>query len=213
MLAAHLREHTMSESIVFSEEQKAVLLALASRWLSTALQAERLAEEYPKEEGKLPLLRRAAHYRDSAVELQMVADANNPMPKSKRENHAIAEAFYAVNDPEHIPAWNIQNVSAAEIGKAKKLIEELIAQGVSLDRAKPQLERLAEQIKRSTVGKRLREERKRLGFNQAEFGAIGGVQKRSQIDYEKDRRSPDANYLFAVAAAGVDVNYVITGNK
>lgn len=58
---------------------------------------------------------------------------------------------------------------------------------------------------------RLREERKRLGLNQEEFGALGGVKKGAQINYEKGDRAPDADYLANVAVAGADVLYLITG--
>ncbi|WP_219136391.1 helix-turn-helix domain-containing protein [Janthinobacterium sp. UMAB-60] len=58
---------------------------------------------------------------------------------------------------------------------------------------------------------RLKEERKRLGLNQDEFAALGGVKKGAQFNYENGSRSPDADYLAAVAAAGVDVLYLLTG--
>jgi len=58
---------------------------------------------------------------------------------------------------------------------------------------------------------RLREERKRLGLNQDGFAALGGVQRTAQINYEKGERNPDAAYLSAIAAAGVDVTYILTG--
>lgn len=60
---------------------------------------------------------------------------------------------------------------------------------------------------------RLREERVRLGFNQADFAALGGVAKTSQFNYEKGERSPDAAYLVAIGAIGVDVLYVLTGTR
>lgn len=41
----------------------------------------------------------------------------------------------------------------------------------------------------------------------------GGVLKQAQLHYEKDERAPDARYLAGVAAAGVDVLYVITGQR
>lgn len=62
-----------------------------------------------------------------------------------------------------------------------------------------------------TVGGRLKAERERLGLSQIDFSGIGGVSKVSQFNYESDKRSPDATYLAAIAAAGVDVQYVITG--
>lgn len=64
-----------------------------------------------------------------------------------------------------------------------------------------------------TIGERLRAERERLDFSQAAFGAIGGVAKRAQIRYEQGERSPDADYLAAVAKVGVDVRYVVTGER
>lgn len=63
------------------------------------------------------------------------------------------------------------------------------------------------------LGERLKEERVRLGLNQAEMAALGGVAKTSQFNYEKGERSPDAAYLVAVEAAGVDVLYVLTGKR
>lgn len=63
------------------------------------------------------------------------------------------------------------------------------------------------------IGERLREERVRLGFNQTDFAAIAGVAKTSQFNYEKGDRSPDAVYLAAVAEQGVDILYVIIGQR
>jgi len=60
-------------------------------------------------------------------------------------------------------------------------------------------------------GKRLTEERKRLGLNQTEFGKIGGVTKTSEVNYESGERSPNVDYWQAVAAAGADVQYILTG--
>lgn len=57
----------------------------------------------------------------------------------------------------------------------------------------------------------MREERERLGLNQVAFAAQGGVQKAAQINYEKNERRPDTEYLAGIASAGVDVLYVVTG--
>ncbi|WP_343734514.1 helix-turn-helix transcriptional regulator [Acidovorax sp.] len=57
------------------------------------------------------------------------------------------------------------------------------------------------------------EERNRLGMNQTDFAAHGDVGKATQINYEKGERSPDADYLAAVASVGVDVLYVVTGKR
>ena len=59
---------------------------------------------------------------------------------------------------------------------------------------------------------RLKEERKRLGLNQSAFGAIAGVSKDAQLNYESGSRTPDATYLQAIAGAGVDALYLLTGS-
>lgn len=63
------------------------------------------------------------------------------------------------------------------------------------------------------IGERLRQERERLGANQTDFAAKAGVSKNTQYNYEKGERSPDADYLSAVAAMGVDVLYVVTAER
>lgn len=65
----------------------------------------------------------------------------------------------------------------------------------------------------SGLGERLREERKRLGLSQADFGALGGVRANAQSKYESDERSPDTDYLSGIMSAGVDVLYVLTGKR
>lgn len=64
-----------------------------------------------------------------------------------------------------------------------------------------------------TIGVRLKEERSRLGLNQTDMAATGGVGKTTQINYEKGAGAPDAFYLAAVERLGVDVLYVITGER
>ncbi|KUZ46036.1 helix-turn-helix domain-containing protein [Burkholderia territorii] len=60
---------------------------------------------------------------------------------------------------------------------------------------------------------RLKEERQRLGMNQTAFAALGGVSKDAQLNYENGSRRPDAAYLELVASHGVDVLYVLTGQR
>lgn len=48
-------------------------------------------------------------------------------------------------------------------------------------------------------------------MSQPALAEIGRVTMRSQRNYEKDERSPDAIYLAAIAAAGADVRYILTG--
>jgi transcriptional regulator with XRE-family HTH domain len=63
----------------------------------------------------------------------------------------------------------------------------------------------------SNFGSRLREERKKTGLNQEDYGSIGGVKKGAQLNYETGERYPDAAYLEKIAAAGADVQYIVTG--
>lgn len=65
----------------------------------------------------------------------------------------------------------------------------------------------------STIGERLKEERKRLKLNQTVFGEIGGVQRRAQVSYEADASSPTADYLSKIAKAGCDVSYIVIGRR
>lgn len=60
---------------------------------------------------------------------------------------------------------------------------------------------------------RLREERKRLGLSQEEFAFLGGVQRNAQSTYERGERRPDSDYLAGIAENGVNVHYLLTGQK
>lgn len=60
---------------------------------------------------------------------------------------------------------------------------------------------------------RLKTERKRLKLRQVDLAALAGVTAQSQIQYEKGRMRPGADYLGAIARAGVDVVYVLTGER
>lgn len=61
------------------------------------------------------------------------------------------------------------------------------------------------------IGGRIRKERERLQLSQQTFGRIGGVEANAQGQYESGRRLPKADYLAAIAAAGVDILLVLTG--
>jgi len=63
----------------------------------------------------------------------------------------------------------------------------------------------------STLAERLKEERNRLGLNQADFGAKAGVSRETQINYESGSREPKTGYLAAITEIGVDVMYILTG--
>lgn len=64
-----------------------------------------------------------------------------------------------------------------------------------------------------SIGERLREERERIGLSQTALAQIGGVGKTTQIKYEKGASSPDSAYLSAVSDEGVDVFYVLKGQR
>lgn len=65
----------------------------------------------------------------------------------------------------------------------------------------------------TTSNERLAEERARLGHGQSEFAALGGVGRGAQANYEKGLRQPDMAYLEAIAQAGADVLYIVTGAR
>jgi transcriptional regulator with XRE-family HTH domain len=62
-----------------------------------------------------------------------------------------------------------------------------------------------------SIGARVREERERLGYNQTDFAGLGDASLRSQIEWEKGKAFPNAKVLAAIAAAGADVQYILTG--
>lgn len=65
----------------------------------------------------------------------------------------------------------------------------------------------------STIADRLKEERKRLGFNQEGFAELAGITKRPYIEWEGGRTSPTAAQLAALAIEGADVQYIVTGER
>ncbi|WP_219214128.1 helix-turn-helix domain-containing protein [Variovorax boronicumulans] len=65
----------------------------------------------------------------------------------------------------------------------------------------------------SSIGSRLRDERERLGYNQSDLAELGGSTRKSQFNYETDARRPDADYLAAIAAVGLNVLFILTGSE
>lgn len=61
--------------------------------------------------------------------------------------------------------------------------------------------------------KRLRAERKRLAISQVEFGRLGGVSKAAQWLYEAGKNWPTVEYLETLKSNGVDVVFLVTGNR
>jgi len=62
-------------------------------------------------------------------------------------------------------------------------------------------------------GPRLREERERIGLNQAQLAALAGVQRLAQGLYESEARSPSIKYLMAIGESGVDLYFVLFGTR
>lgn len=62
-------------------------------------------------------------------------------------------------------------------------------------------------------GERIKEERERLGFNQADFAAFAGATRKTLFNWESGAASPNAEALAAWAREGLDVLYVVTGQR
>lgn len=67
--------------------------------------------------------------------------------------------------------------------------------------------------KKLDIGQRLKNERLRLELSQAELAAELGTNKKSQTNYELGHNQPSASYLAAAARLGIDVAYVLTGER
>lgn len=63
------------------------------------------------------------------------------------------------------------------------------------------------------IGERLRKERERLGFNQPDFAGFAGATKQTLFSWENGHSSPKADQLAALGEHGVDVYYVLTGQR
>lgn len=63
------------------------------------------------------------------------------------------------------------------------------------------------------IGIRIKEERERLGHTQPVFAEFANAKKRTLIDWEKGVSSPTAVQLSALSEIGVDVMYVLTGQR
>lgn len=63
------------------------------------------------------------------------------------------------------------------------------------------------------LGHRLQLDRKRLGLSQTELGDLTGVSRPAQAGYEGGRSLPDLAYALKAVAAGIDLDYVLTGKN
>lgn len=64
-----------------------------------------------------------------------------------------------------------------------------------------------------TFGGRLRNERHRLGLTQVTLAHAGRVSKTTQIAYESGTHFPGVDYLERIGGQGVDLVYLVTGQK
>lgn len=65
----------------------------------------------------------------------------------------------------------------------------------------------------SYFGNRLKEERKKLGYTQAEIAEKCGVSTRTWGDYERGNYFPRNENLVAIEKAGIDITYVMHGTR
>lgn len=63
------------------------------------------------------------------------------------------------------------------------------------------------------ISDRLHVERLRLDLNKSQMAAKGGVAHSTYLRYESGERSPDGDFLAAIAAVGADVLYILTGER
>ncbi len=64
-----------------------------------------------------------------------------------------------------------------------------------------------------SIAERLKEERERLGLSQSRLGELAGAGKTTVINWEKGSSAPDAVQLSAIAGAGADALYILTGQR
>lgn len=64
-----------------------------------------------------------------------------------------------------------------------------------------------------TFGERLREERERLGLSQPKLAAVAGTTKQTLFSWESGKTAPDGFQLGLLTTAGIDVLYIITGQR
>lgn len=63
------------------------------------------------------------------------------------------------------------------------------------------------------IGARLREERLRIDLSQVAFADACGINRGTLATWEKGEQSPTAVMLSAIAGLGIDVLYVVTGQR
>lgn len=76
-----------------------------------------------------------------------------------------------------------------------------------------ELQGLRRMIDLKEFGRRLQEERKRLGLTQEELGQRTDLSRAAQATYEGGKAAPDIVYMALAGDAGIDVNYVLSGQR
>lgn len=69
------------------------------------------------------------------------------------------------------------------------------------------------EIKYGQIGERLKEERLRVGVSQVDFADACGSSRNALLQWERGEATPNAAVLAVMGGLGVDVLYVITGNR
>ncbi|MDI9855218.1 helix-turn-helix domain-containing protein [Comamonas sp. 17RB] len=69
------------------------------------------------------------------------------------------------------------------------------------------------EIKYGQIAERLREERLRLGIAQVDFAEACAVSRNALMQWERGEATPNAAGLAVMAGLGVDVLYVVTGQR
>ena len=64
-----------------------------------------------------------------------------------------------------------------------------------------------------SIGERIRSERERLEMSQPQFAKIAGTTKQTLFSWESGKTSPNAGQMASLAAAGVDITYIVTGQR
>ena len=69
------------------------------------------------------------------------------------------------------------------------------------------------EIKYGQIGARLREERLRVGVSQVDFATHCGTSRNALLQWERGETAPNAGLLATMTALGIDVLYVVTGQR
>lgn len=69
------------------------------------------------------------------------------------------------------------------------------------------------EMKYVQIGERLKEDRMRIGVSQVDFAEECGSSRNALLQWERGETTPNASVLAAMASLGIDVLYVVTGQR